>query len=143
MPVMQCLECGMEARPKSYHPSNLRVEASLWAIAVCVGMIVGVSSTIEGPASPAGAGVTALTAVTSLEAAPQPPGMALDRGARQSVTLRISNWIRGKLGLFLRSAWWVLPIPILFSVWRQASKRAGCPKCGSRKLIPAPEEAWP
>jgi hypothetical protein len=130
----------MEARPKPYHPSSLRAEAGVWLIALSLGLIVGVSSTIEGPAADSGTSVSALAAVTArsvdVEAAPGPA----DQGTRSSPTLQVSNWIRAKVALFLRSAWWVLPIPIVFSLWRQASKRDGCPKCGSRKLIPAPEE---
>ena len=142
MPVMQCVACGMEARPKSYHPSGLRVEAGVWLVAVFVGLAVGVSSTIEGPAADTGTSVTAFAAVAARSVDAEAARVPADQEVRSSLTLQVSNWIRAKVALFLRSAWWALPIPILFSLWRQMSKRDGCPKCGSRKLIPAPEEAW-
>jgi len=140
MPVMQCVACGMEARPKPYHPSSFRVEAGVWLVAVFVGLAVGVSSTIEGPTAESGRTVSALAAVTA-QSVDAETAQVPDQGTRSNPTLQVSNWIRAKVALFLRSAWWVLPIPILFSLWRQTSKRDGCPKCGSRQLVLAPEEA--
>lgn len=142
MPVMQCVACGMEARPKSYHPSSLRVETGVWLVAVLVGLIVGVSQTVESPGAERERSVTALAAVATPPADVQPARTPADYTTGSSPAVQVSTWIRGKIALFLRSAWWVLPIPILFSLWRQMSKRVGCPKCGSRELIPAPEEAW-
>jgi len=130
----------MEARPKPYHPSSLRVEAGVWLVAVFVGLAVGVSSTIEGPTAESGRMVSALAAVTA-QSVDAETAQVPDQGTRSNPTLQVSNWIRAKVALFLRSAWWVLPIPILFSLWRQTSKRDGCPKCGSRQLVPAPEES--
>jgi hypothetical protein len=140
MPVMQCVACGMEARPKSYHPSSLRAEACVWLVAVCLGLVIGVSSTIEGSTADSGRSVSALSAVVAPSVDAEPTPVPVDQGARSNPTLQVSNWIRAKVALFLRSAWWVLPIPILFSLWRQTSKRDGCPKCRSRKLIPVLED---
>ena len=136
MRVMQCLDCGMEARPKSYHPSSLRVEGSLWGVAILVGIVAGVFSAAEPTGLAQGPAVPALAAVAAPDVAVDGPRAHLQAQPPSNTTVLVSNWIRERVAMFLRSAWWVLPIPVLFSLWRQASKRHGCPKCGSRKLIP-------
>jgi hypothetical protein len=46
------------------------------------------------------------------------------------------TWITRKLVDFLKTAWWVLPLPILFSLWRQFRGYEVCGHCGSRELVP-------
>jgi hypothetical protein len=45
-------------------------------------------------------------------------------------------WARRLLLNFLRTAWWVLPLPFAFSLWRQFKKHPVCAACGSRELAP-------
>jgi hypothetical protein len=46
---------------------------------------------------------------------------------------------------FLRTAWWVLPVPIAFSIWRQWRTYPACRACGSRDLteVATPHGALP
>jgi hypothetical protein len=50
--------------------------------------------------------------------------------------MRIADSIYSVVAGFLKAAWWVLPIPIFFSLWRQLKHYEVCRVCGSRDLVP-------
>jgi hypothetical protein len=39
---------------------------------------------------------------------------------------------------FIVSAWWILPVPVLFSLWRQFRTWEGCASCRSAHLTKVP-----
>ena len=49
--------------------------------------------------------------------------------------MRVADSIAGAVFGFIKTAWWVLPIPIIFSIWRQAKHFEVCRVCGSRDLV--------
>jgi len=132
---MQCLECGEEGHPRLRHPSSLRTELTVWTVAVVFGLSVGMWEAVTAPSDGATSGFSQLNLVapvaeevTTVTPAPQGP---------QSLVVQIGGWLTDRFVHFMRTAWWVLIIPIAFSTWRQGAKRAVCVHCGSRRLIPA------
>jgi hypothetical protein len=137
---MQCLDCGDECHPKFRHPSSLRTEATVWLVAILIGLTAGAWHAVTSP------GRSSLPAISQLSmvAAPveQPAVPAPDGGGPRNVAVQVGGWLFDRLVQFLRVAWWALPIPILFSTWRQGKKYPVCVRCGSRRLEPA-VEVWP
>jgi hypothetical protein len=43
---------------------------------------------------------------------------------------------------FVTTFWWILIVPLGFSIWRQRAKYLGCPDCKSRRLLEVPHELW-
>lgn len=130
-----CLECGVEAHPKLKHPSSLRVEATVWMAAILVGLVAGVWSAATSSSDPS---LSRALQVVTQSSAVEPPAESATAGNRntQSLQVRSAVWARGLLLDFLRTAWWVLPLPLAFSFWRQFKKRQVCAACGSRRLAP-------
>jgi hypothetical protein len=54
----------------------------------------------------------------------------------QSTGVLFMTWFTKTLADFLKTAWWVLPIPIIFSLWRQFRPYEVCGHCGERELVP-------
>lgn len=140
MMSMQCLDCGDECHPKFRHPSSLRMEAMVWLVAVLIGLGVGAWRAVTSSAGSSFPAVSQLSVV----AAPveQPAVPTADLAAPRNIAVQIGGWLVDRLVQFLRVAWWALPIPILFSTWRQGKKYPVCVHCGSRRLEPA-AEVWP
>lgn len=133
----QCVDCGTLGRPKRLHPSSFRAEVSVWFVALTVGAAAGLVSVVatSGPAPEAPElQRMALSVVGEADAIPTAtePGESSSTG---NVGLRFAVWGRDVLLDFLRVAWWVLPFPMLFSLWRQFAEREGCAHCGSRHLV--------
>ncbi len=139
MQTMLCLECRAESHPRQKHRSSFRTETSLWAAAIVAGMLVGTWNAITSPTeTDDAASPTTLSAVTAASEAPvDPQASASNTGGSRAVALQIGAWIRAKSLAFLRTAWWLLPVPILFSLWRQFRTVPVCAHCGSRDLAPA------
>ena len=138
----ECLDCGTLGRPKHYHPSSLRTEVTVWLVALAVGGGAGVVSVLA-TATPAPEAPElqrmALSAVGSSEAIPT-PAQAEETSTSSGHGLRLAVWARDRVLDFLRVAWWVLPIPMVFSVWRQFAEREGCAHCSSGRLTPVEPE---
>lgn len=135
----ECLDCGTLGRPKHYHPSSLRTEVTVWIVALAVGAGAGVTSlfTSAGPAPKAPElQRMALSVVGPSEAVPAPVAQPEESSTSGGTGLRFAVWARDLALDFLRVAWWVLPIPVLFSLWRQVAEREGCAHCRSGRLIP-------
>lgn len=129
-----CLACGRDAHPRTRHPSSLRAELTIWALALAIGTMAGLWSAATSPArAPLSQTVQAmaLSAVQAPDAGTPPADEAPATPASGSQTL---GWAMGLVLAFLRSAWWVLPIPFAFSIWRQVRTYPVCRTCGSRNL---------
>ena len=130
-----CLECGIEAHPQLRHPSSFRIEASVWSLAILVGLVAGAWSAATSSSSPALSRAIQTVTLSSVESVEQPVEPAVvDNPNAQSLRMEFVAWTRGLLLKFLRTAWWVLPLPIGFSLWRQFKKHPVCAGCGSREL---------
>jgi hypothetical protein len=132
---MECLDCGDTTHPRLRHPSSFRTEASVWGLALVIGLSIGAWHTVTTSSDAGQFSFSALSAVS--EAPEQANIVSHDHGAPKNVVLQVGGWLIDRLVEFVRVAWWTLPIPLLFSVWRQATKRPICAHCGSRRLIPA------
>jgi hypothetical protein len=132
---MQCLDCGEEGHPKFCHPSSLRAEAAVWAVAIVIGLSAGMWQAVTAPSDTTPSTMSLLSVVTPAaeEASTVTPAL---QGPR-SVIVQIGGWLFDRLTRFLRTAWWALLIPIAFSTWRQGAKRVVCVHCESRRLVPA------
>jgi hypothetical protein len=132
-----CLECGVEAHPKLKHPSSFRTEVSIWAVAIMVGLIFGTWSATGSSSGSSLSGALPALSFSSTQRVEQPvETVAPDNRNTQSPGMRFALWARSIVLDFLRTAWWVLPLPILFSLWRQRRKYPVCAACGSRTVVP-------
>ena len=139
MQTMQCLDCRAEMHPRQKHPSSLRTESSIWAAAIVAGMLVGTWNAITSPtrADDAAPPMTLSAVSAAAETPVDPQASRSNTGGSRTVALQIGAWIQAKGLAFLRTAWWLLPVPILFSLWRQFRTVPVCVHCGSRDLAPA------
>ncbi len=109
-----CNACGNENHPKQRHPSSLKVPS-------------------DQPFT------RALQSFALTSAQPGDlPAEDPQSSSRQSRSpgMRMVDTAYSIVGNFLRTAWWVLPLPILFSLWRQRKRYEVCRVCGSRDLVP-------
>lgn len=132
-----CNACGNDNHPKLRHPSSLKVEVAIWTTAILVGLVAGIWS---AGSEQSGRPITrALQSLAFTSAQPDDsPAEISQGGARQprNTGIRTIEAAYGMVGNFLRTAWWVLPLPILFSLWRQAKHYEVCRVCGSRDVVP-------
>lgn len=133
---MHCLDCGSDTHPKLRHPSSMRTEATVWTVALLAGMLFGVWQAATA-SSPVGVpGMSRLSAV-AVEPVEQSAVVTHDPAPPRSVAVSVGSWLVERLARFVRVAWWALPIPLLFSLWRQFAKRPACAHCGSRRIVAA------
>ena len=144
MPVsMRCVSCEAKAVPKTYAPSTLSLEASVWAVAIVVGLVAGLLSTSRGSSVPPGTRDVENRMLSSLSGVP-PAEMAEEEAAptasitSTNMVVEIAAWFSGLSFRFLATAWWAVIIPVLFSLWRQFAKYEGCRRCRSRELVAIP-----
>lgn len=116
------------------HPSSLRTESSLWSVALLVGIGFGLWQAVTTAPAPASRSLSTLSAVS--EAPVTGAIVTHDHGAPRNVVAQVGGWVIDRVVQFVKAAWWTLPIPVLFSMWRQVAKRPVCARCGSRRLIP-------
>ena len=135
MKSMHCLDCGSDTHPKLRHPSSLRTETTVWGIALVVGVSFGVWQALAAPAAvsvPAMAQLSVVRAPVEQSSAvthePAPP---------RNIAVGVGGWMVDRFVQFVRVAWWALPIPLLFSLWRQFATRPACARCGSRRIVEA------
>ena len=132
-----CLECGIEAHPRLKHPSSFRIEVSVWSVAMLVGLVAGIWSAATSSSNPTLNRAIQTITLSSVESVEQPvEPVATDNPNASSLSMEFIAWARGLLLNFLRTAWWVLPLPFAFSLWRQFKKHPVCAACGSRELAP-------
>jgi hypothetical protein len=132
-----CNACGSDTHPKLRHPSTFKVESSIWAMAIVVGLCAGTFSAAKSESGPSLSRVLQSVSLSVSQPANQPADVqeANARGS-ESTGMLFMTWITRTLADFLKIAWWVLPIPILFSVWRQFKPHEVCGHCGARELVP-------
>jgi len=131
-----CTACGTEAHPKRRHPSSLRTEGTIWVVAISVGLVAGTWSAATSPSAPPLSHVLSALTLSSEQSIEQPQTAQDDVAAAPSLSMQLLTWTYRKILDFVRTAWWVLPIPILFSLWRQFRPYEVCAACGSRDLEP-------
>jgi hypothetical protein len=140
MQSMHCLDCGGESHPRLRHPSSLRTEASVWAVAIVIGLSVGAWQAIT---TSDGGGVPAISSLSAVApAAGEAVPAVQSHEAPRNVVVQVGSWLVTRMIEFLKVAWWALPIPLVFSLWRHRSKHPVCVHCGSRQLVPA-EPVYP
>ncbi len=131
-----CSACGTEAHPKRRHPSTLRVESTVWMVAILVGLVAGAWSAATSPSAPPLSHVLSALTFSSEQSIEQTATAQDDVPAAPSVRMQLLTWTYRKILDFVKTAWWILPIPILFSLWRQFRQYEVCAACGSRSLEP-------
>ena len=131
-----CNACGADAHPMLRHPSTFRVESSIWTLAIVVGLFAGTLSAVKSESGPSLSRVLQSVTLSSAQPAAQPADVQTEARGTESTGVLFMTWITGTLADFLKTAWWVLPIPILFSVWRQFKGYEICGHCGERELVP-------
>lgn len=131
-----CRACGRDGHPGHRHPSTFRTELAIWLVALVIGTAAGMWSAATSAArSPLSRAAPSLT-LSSVSAAPaEAVPESAPAGGTSSQTL---VWLTHVIVAFLKAAWWVLPIPIAFSIWRQWSPYPVCAACGSRQLGEVP-----
>jgi hypothetical protein len=146
MPIVQsmhCLDCGDDSHPRLRRPSSLRTEATLWIAAVVIGLSAGAWQALTS--APAGTPPAMMSGLSIAAPETNEPAAAVHshtRDAPRNAVLAIGDWLVRRVFGFLKVAWWAIPIPLAFSVWRQRTRRPICAHCGSRRLIPA-EPVYP
>lgn len=132
-----CNVCGSDAHPKLRHPSTFLMESSIWAVAIVIGLFAGTLSAVKSDAGPAlGEAIQSVT-LSVAQPVEQPEEVAQkETRVPQSTGMQLFTWSTRALVDFLKTAWWVLPIPILFSLWRQFRGYEVCGHCGARELVP-------
>ncbi len=131
-----CTTCGTEAHPKRRHPSSLRAESTVWAVAIFVGLVAGTWSAATSPSAPPLNRVLSAFTLSSEQPIEQPQTAQGDVPVAPNRSMQLVTWTYRKILDFVKMAWWVLPIPILVSLWRQFRQYEVCAACGSRKLEP-------
>lgn len=135
---MHCLDCRSDTHPKLRHPSSMRAEAMVWGVALLMGMSVGLW---QAATTTAAAGVPGMSRLSTVTAEPVEQSAAVthehEPAPPRTVAVTVGGWLVERLARFIQVAWWALPIPLLFSLWRQFAKRPTCARCGSRRIVAA------
>ena len=132
-----CSSCGADAHPKLRHPSSFRVESSIWTLAIVVGLFAGTFSAVRSESGPSLSHVLQSVRLSAAQTTEFPADVQqTDTRGSQSVGMLFTTWVTRTIVDFLKTAWWVLPLPILFSVWRQFRGYEVCGHCGARELVP-------
>ena len=132
-----CNACGADAHPKLRHPSSFRFESSVWTLAIVVGLFAGTLSAVKSESGPTLSSVFQSVRLSAAQTTEMPADVQqTDSRQSESVGLLFTAWFSRNIIDFLKTAWWVLPLPILFSLWRQFRGFEVCGHCGSRELVP-------
>ena len=115
----------------------MRVEVFVWAVAIAVGLAAGTWSALtSAPENPLSRAALALTLSSAQSAELPAETVRADTQGSPSLGVQVATWVSHAVLDFLKTAWWVLPLPILFSLWRQFRAYEVCRACGSRELVP-------
>jgi hypothetical protein len=137
---MRCSACQKNGVPKTQVRSSLAVEVSLWLGGIGMGLSAGWWRAIGTP-SPRNLTnelqEIALSTVSGSFVAANPVEVATETAYNTDrILLEIATWLSDISFSFVKTFWWALIIPLLFSLWRQLSKYQGCRACGSKELRP-------
>ena len=140
MRSMHCSACQKNGVPRTHVRSSLAVEVTLWLVSIGMGLTAGwwraiVTSSPRALATEVQEIVLSsvsesFVAANSGEVAPE-TAYNTDR-----ILFEITGWLSDVSFGFIKTFWWALIIPVLFSLWRQFSKYQGCRACGSKELTP-------
>ncbi len=132
-----CNACGADAHPMLRHPSTFKVEVSIWAVAILIGLFAGTFSVAKSDSGPSLSRVLQSVSLSIAQTAEQAAEVQqTEASGSQSTGVLFLTWFTNTLVDFLKTAWWVLPIPILFSLWRQFKPYEVCGHCGATELVP-------
>jgi len=132
---MHCLDCGSDTHPKLRHPSSMRTEATVWGAALMVGLSFGIWQAVTASAPVDVPAMSQLSVVTA--PAEQPTVLSHEPAPPRNIAVSVGSWLVDRLARFVRVAWWALPVPLLFSLWRQFARRPTCARCASRRIVAA------
>ncbi len=140
MRSMRCSTCQKSGVPKTYVRSSLAVEVTLWLVGIGMGLTAGAWRAI-GTSSPRALTTEVqeivLSSVSGSFAAANPVEVATETAYNTDrILFEITAWVSDVSFGFIKTFWWAMVIPVLFSLWRQFSKYQGCRACGSKELMP-------
>ena len=139
MRSMLCPACNTRAVPKTYTPSSLPVELTVWVASILVGLVAGLRSALFSSSVAPTAEVQSLmlsSLTTSSVAEASADSVTTTAYNSSNLVLEIASWFSDVSFEFVTGFWWALVVPVLFSLWRQSAKYKGCRGCGSRELVP-------
>ncbi len=140
MRSMRCSACQKNGVPKTQVRSSLAVEVTLWFVGIGMGLSAGwwrAISTSSPRALTAEVQEIALSAISGSFVAANPVEVATETAYNTDrILFEITTWLSDVSFSFIKTFWWALIIPVLFSLWRQCSKYQGCRACGSKELRP-------
>ncbi len=138
MRSMHCSACQKNGVPRTCIRSSLAVEVTLWVVGIGMGLTAGgwraivtssphaLTTEVQG---------MALSSVSESFVAANPGEVATETAYNTDrILFEITAWLSDVSLGFIKTFWWALIIPVLFSLWRQFSKYPGCRACGSKEL---------
>jgi hypothetical protein len=137
---MRCSACQKSGVPKTQIRSSLAAEVTLWIVSIGMGLTVSGWRAIVA-SSPRALTTEiqeiALSSVSGSLVAANPVEVATETAySTNSILFETTAWLSDVSFGFIKTFWWALIIPVLFSLWRQFSKYQGCRACGSKELTP-------
>ena len=139
MRSMHCCACQKNGVPKTRVRSSLAVEVTLWLVCIGVGLTAGGRAIVTSSPHTLTTEVQeiALSSVSGSFVAANPVEVATETAYNTDrILFEATAWISDASFSFIKTFWWALIIPALFSLWRQFSKYPGCRVCGSKELTP-------
>ena len=140
MRSMHCSARQKNGVPKPYVRSSLAVEVTLWLVGFGMGLTAGgwrAIVTSSRHALTTEVQEIALSSVAGSIVAANPGEVATETAYNTDrILFEITAWLSDVSFGFIKTFWWALIIPVLFSLWRQFSKYQGCRACGSKELTP-------
>lgn len=138
MRSMRCSACQKNGVPKTCVRSSLGVEVTLWLVGIGMGLTAGGWRAIVTPSPHAlttEVQEIALSSVSGSFVAANPGEVATKTVYNTDrILLETTAWLSDVAFGFIKTFWWALIIPVLFSLWRQFSKYQGCRACGCKEL---------
>ena len=140
MRSMHCSACQKNGVPKTCVRSRLAVEVTLWLLGIGLGLTAGAwrAVTTSSPrALTTQVQEIALSSVSGSFVAANPVEVATETAYdTDRILAETTAWLTDVSFGFIKTFWWAMVIPVLFSLWRQFSKYQGCRACGSKELRP-------
>ncbi len=140
MRSMRCSTCQKSGVPKTCVRSSLAVEVTVWLVGIGMGLTAGgwrAIVTSSPQALTTEVQEIVLSSVSGSFVAANPVEVATETANNTDrVLFEMTAWLSDVSFGFIKTFWWALIIPVLFSLWRQFSKYQGCRACGSKELTP-------
>ena len=140
MRSMRCSACQKNGVPKTYVRSSLASEVTLWLVGIGMGLTAGgwrAIATSSPHALTTEVQEIALSSVSGSLVAANPGEVATETAYNTDrILFETTAWLSDVSFGFIKTFWWAMIIPVLFSLWRQFSKYQGCRACGSKELTP-------